>query len=139
MTQLDVEIPGWEDYLVPADNSVYDHVICESGPEREFVEGLEHRDDVKLYLKLPRWFTVDTPIGKHNPDWAIVMEDRDLHYQYGQPTGKPLLYLVRETKSTTNLAELRPDERRKVLCGERHFKDTLGVDYKVVVSAHELP
>jgi type III restriction enzyme len=79
---------------------------------------------------------VDTPIGEYNPDWAIVMEERDEH---GQPTGEELLYLVRETKDTTKLAELRPDERRKVICGERHFKDTLRVDYKVVTSAHELP
>jgi type III restriction enzyme len=121
---------------VPAERSVYDHVVYESEIERQFVEGLEHRDDVKLYLKLPAWFTVPTPIGEYNPDWAIVMEDRDEH---GQPTSKPLLYLVRETKHTTHLAELRPDERRKIQCGERHFKDTLGVDYKVVTATHELP
>jgi len=136
MTQLEAEIPSWEDYLVPAETSVYDYVVFDSEIERQFVEGLEHRDDVKLYLKLPAWFTVPTPIGEYNPDWAIAMEERD---QHGQPTGKPLLYLVRETKSTTNLVELRPDERRKVLCGERHFKDTLGVDYKVVTSARQLP
>jgi type III restriction enzyme len=71
-----------------------------------------------------------------NPDWAIVMEDRDEH---GQPTGKPLLYLVRETKSTHKLDGLRPDERRRIICGERHFKEALDVDYKVVTSANELP
>jgi len=135
MTQLEAEIPGWEDYLVLADRSVYDHVVYDSEIERQFVEELERRDDVKLYLKLPAWFTVPTPIGEYNPDWAIVMEDRDEH---GQPTGEELLYLVRETKDTTNLYELRPDERRKVLCGERHFRE-LGVEYKVVTSAHELP
>jgi len=32
-----------------------------------------------------------------------------------------------------------PDERRKVACGERHFRDALGVDYKVIVAAEELP
>jgi len=136
MTQLDAEIPSWEDYLVPARKSVYDHVIYQSEVERQFVEGLEHRDDVKLYLKLPAWFTVPTPIGEYNPDWAIVMEERDEH---GQPTGKPLLYLVRETKSTLDRDKWYPDERRKVHCGERHFKDTLGVNYKVVTSARELP
>jgi len=135
MTQFDDEIPGWEDYLVSAERSVYDHVVYESEIERQFVEGLEKREDVRLYLKLPAWFTVPTPIGEYNPDWAVVIEDRDEH---GHPTGKPFLYLVRETKSTTNLAELRPYERRKVLCVERHFKD-LGVDYKVVTSARELP
>jgi len=136
MAQLDVEIEGWEEYLVPADRSVYDHVVCDSDVERQFVEGLEHRDDVNLYLKLPAWFTVPTPIGEYNPDWAIVMEDRDEH---GQPTGKPLLYLVRETKGTHDRDKWLPDERRKVVCGERHFRDALGVDYEVVVAADELP
>lgn len=136
MTQLDAEISSWEDYLVPAQRSVYDHVIYDSEVERQFVEGLEKRDDVRLYLKLPAWFTVPTPIGEYNPDWAIVMEERDEH---GQPTGKPLLYLVRETKDTHNLDELRPDERRKIICGERHFKEALDVNYKVVTSVNELP
>ena len=136
MTQLEAEIPGWEGCLAPAEKSVYDHVICDSEIERQFVEGLERRDDVKLYLKLPAWFTVPTPIGEYNPGWAIVMEDHDAN---GQPTGKPPLHLVCETKSTTNLDQLRPDERGNLLCGERHFKDTLGVDYKVVTSAWELP
>ncbi len=136
MTQFEGEIESWEEYLVPAERSVYDYVIVESDIERDFVEGLEQRDDVKLYAKLPAWFTVDTPIGKYNPDWAIVMEPRDAH---GQLTGEPLLYLVRETKDTTDLSQLRPDEARKIRCGTRHFKDALGVDYKVVSAAHELP
>ena len=123
--------------LFPAAHSVYDYVVYDrSDIERQFVEGLEKRDDVKLYIKLPSWFTVDTPVGSYNPDWAIVMEERDEH---GEALGKPLLYLVRETKSTTNLGELRPEERRKIVCGERHFKDTLGVDYKVVTQAGTLP
>jgi type III restriction enzyme len=136
MTQLAVEIEGWEDYLVPAGRSIYDRVDCDSEIERQFVEGLERRDDVRLYVKLPAWFTVPTPIGEYNPDWAIVMEERDTH---GEPAGKPLLYLVRETKSTLERDQWRPDERRKAHCGERHFKDALGVDYKVVTSARELP
>ena len=84
---------------------------------------LERRDDVKLYLKLPNWFIVPTPIGEYNPDWAIVMEQRDEH---GRPADDQLLYLVRETKDTTNLNELRPDEARKIHCGARHFEDALG-------------
>ncbi len=135
MTQFDVEIESWQEYLVPATHSVYDQVIFDSDVEKRFVEGLENRDDIKLYLKLPAWFTVDTPIGTYNPDWAIVLEPRD---EYGEPTGEQLLYLVRETKETTDLSQLRPDEARKIKCGARHFKDALGVDYKVVQSVEEL-
>jgi type III restriction enzyme len=136
MCQFEGEIESWEQYLVPAKRSVYDHVIFESDTEHEFVQGLERRDDVRLYLKLPSWFTVPTPAGEYNPDWAIVMEDRDEH---GEARGRPLLYLVRETKDTTDRGKLRPDERRKIECGERHFGRALGVDYGVVTSAGELP
>jgi type III restriction enzyme len=135
MTQLEDKFESWIDYLIPADRSVYDHVVYASEVEKEFIQGLEHRDDVKLYLKLPGWFKVDTPVGYYNPDWAIVMEERDTH---GQPSGKPLLYLVRETKGEHWQTDLRPDERRKIECGKRHFKDALGVDYKVVTKVSEL-
>lgn len=135
MTQLETEIESWMEYLVPANRSVYDHVPYDSELEREFVQGLESRKDVLLFLKLPAWFTVPTPVGEYNPDWAIVIEDRDAH---GKPTGKPHLYLVRETKSENWRTSLRPSERRKIDCGERHFKDALGVDYKVVSKASDL-
>lgn len=135
MCQLEASIDSWKEYLIPARRSIYDHVILDSEIERKFVEGLEKRDDVKLYLKLPAFFIVPTPLGEYNPDWAVVVEPRDAH---GEPTGEQMLYLVRETKGTTNLDDLRPDEKRKILCGERHFEDALGVDYKVVKSADEL-
>jgi type III restriction enzyme len=136
MTQFEAEIPSWEDYLVPADHSVYDQVLTDSDVERAFVLGLESRKDVKLYLKLPGWFKVPTPVGEYNPDWALVMEEHDEH---GEPTGKPLLYLVRETKGEGWRTDLRPDEKRKIACGEKHFKGALGVDYRVVTKAGELP
>lgn len=135
MTQLEEIIPGWEEYLVPAPHSIYDNVIYDSDIEKSFVEGLERRDDVILYLKLPKWFKVPTPIGNYNPDWAIVLENRDEH---GEAKDKPLLYLVRETKGSTDPNDLRPDERRKTLCGKSHFEYTLEVDYKVVSKVEEL-
>ncbi|MDO8532950.1 MAG: DEAD/DEAH box helicase family protein [Dehalococcoidia bacterium] len=142
MTQL-ADIPSYEEYLVPSQRpdgsdgaSLYDQVVWESEIEKQFVEDMEKRDDVKLYLKLPSWFTVPTPVGEYNPDWAIVMEERDEH---GQPTGKSLLYLVRETKAENWKTALRPDELRKITCGERHFRDALKVDYKVVTKAADLP
>jgi len=107
MTQFEALVESWDEYLVPADKSLYDRVLAESEVERKFVEGLEQRRDVKLYVKLPAWFTVPTPIGEYNPDWAIVVQPCDEH---GEPTGDETLYLVRETKSTTNLDELRPEE-----------------------------
>lgn len=88
MSQLDESIETWEDYVVPATRSVYDKIEFDSEIEKNFVEGLERIDQVRMYIKLPPWFTVPTPVGEYNPDWAIVWEDRDEH---GQATGKPLL------------------------------------------------
>lgn len=136
MSRLADSFEAWEDIVVPADRSVYDKIEVESGVEREFVEGLKKIQQVRMYIKLPSWFGVPTPVGEYNPDWAIVWEDRDEH---GRPTGKPFLYLVRETKSTTQLDKLRPDERRKIHCGKKHFEDALGTSFKVVASPTELP
>ena len=129
------ELESWKDCMEPASRSIYDHVIWDSDVEKQFVEGLERRDDIILYVKLPAFFTVPTPIGDYNPDWAIVREDRDAH---GEPTDKENLYLVRETKGTTDSGELRLREERKINCGTRHFRDALGVDYDVVTSAVEV-
>lgn len=136
MTQFDSEIPSWKDNLVRAERSLYDQVLFDSEIERAFVQGLEKDERVKLYVKLPQWFTVDTPIGKYNPDWAIVWEPRDEH---GQPTGEELLYLVRETKASAEPDKLRPAEAHKILCGKRHFEDALQVNYAVVSSVDQLP
>lgn len=111
---------------------IYDGVPFDSETiEKPFIEAMEKRKDVKLYIKLPAWFTVTTPIGEYNPDWAIVMENPD--------GGNDLLYLVRETKGTLNLDDLRRDEKRKIACGRRHFGDALNVSYRIVTGTGELP
>ena len=135
MRQFDYELESWQDCMVPASKSIYNYVISDSEIERKFVEGLELRDDVILYVKLPAFFTVPTPIGDYNPDWAIVKADRDAH---GEPTGSEKLYLVRETKGTVDETELRPREEWKIQCGKSHFRNALGVDYEVVTSAAEV-
>ena len=76
-------------------------------------------------MKLPRWFTVDTPVGEYNPDWAILKND-------GQ-----VLYLVRETKDTRDFLKLRTTEADKVRCGKKHF-DLLGVPFDVAVSPKDV-
>jgi type III restriction enzyme len=52
-------------------NSVYEYVQYESEVEREFAKKLDEREDIKLFLKLPDWFQIDTPVGKYNPDWPF--------------------------------------------------------------------
>lgn len=132
MTQFVAEIESWQEYLVPASQSLYDHVIVDSEVERRFVGDLEgkYKLFVKAYVKLPSWFVVSTPVGNYNPDWAIVAVDPQNNAEK--------LYFVSETKSTPDLDELRPDEARKIKCGKRHFEDALEVSYKHVTSVEEL-
>ena len=66
MSQFDCELESWKDCMEPASRSIYDHVIWDSDVEKQFVEGLERRDDIILYVKLPAFFTVPTPIGNYN-------------------------------------------------------------------------
>ena len=105
--------------------SVYNYVVYDSEIEREFAEQLDQREDIKLFVKLPSWFKVDTPVGEYNPDWAIVKHDSST------------IYLVRETKGTRDFLKLRSTEADKVRCGKRHF-EALGQDFKVVVTAGEV-
>jgi type III restriction enzyme len=125
-------------FTEPADRALYDHVPCDSRVERDFVRALEARKDVRLYMKLPPWFEVPTPLGKYRPDWAIVVEDAK--------AGEALLYLVAETKGSIDVTQLRTSEARKIWCGARHFGSKQlkvdgaleGVEYKVVSSASQL-
>jgi len=105
--------------------SVYDYIVYESEVEREFAQRLDQREDIKLFVKLPHWFEIDTPVGKYNPDWAILKHDGSA------------LYLVRETKGTRDFLKLRTAEADKVRCGQRHF-EALDVPFAVVVSADEV-
>jgi type III restriction enzyme len=106
------------------DKTLFDYIPYDSEVEHEFARQLDGMEDVRLFMKLPRWFVVDTPIGEYNPDWAIVAE-RDSK-----------IYLVRETKSSLDDGKRRRSENQKIQCGKKHFQ-TLGVDFKTVISAAE--
>jgi len=106
-------------------HSHYEYVVYDSEIERDFAQKLDERADIKLFVKLPSWFVIDTPVGKYNPDWAILKHD-------GQA-----IYLVRETKGTKDFLKLRTSEADKVRCGQRHF-ESIGVSFAVVVTADEV-
>jgi type III restriction enzyme len=96
-------------------------------PERQFAELLDSREDVKLFMKLPDKFKIDTPVGNYNPDWAIIK----------QVDGKDHIYMIRETKSTLDESKRRPTENAKIRAAEKHF-EAIGlkgesVNYKVGV------
>jgi len=110
---------------LPVKKSVYEYVVYKSNIEREFAQKLDDRDDIRLFVKLPNWFKVETPVGQYNPDWAILK-----HYDQ-------TVYLVRETKGTKDFLKLRTTEADKVRCGQKHF-ETLDVPFAVAVTADEV-
>ncbi|RAU23229.1 restriction endonuclease subunit R [Paramagnetospirillum kuznetsovii] len=104
---------------------LFDHIEYESEVERQFAKDLDSNINVKMFIKLPSWFRIDTPIGPYNPDWAFVTE-RD-----------EKLYFVRETKSTLDKDERRSKENQKIACGVRHF-EKIGVDFGVVTGLKDV-
>ena len=115
------------------EKTLFSHITIDanSNPERKFAEACEASDNVLFYIKLPRWFQIETPVGAYTPDWAIAYEnDR-------------VLYFVAETKDTGQqhgiaLDLLRPIEQLKIECGRRHFDQFEEVQFKVVRSLNEL-
>lgn len=119
------ELLGYLNRIVPVEHSIYDAIEFDSDVERGFAEALDKRSDIKLFIKLPGWFKITTPLGSYNPDWAIVKQSEGEEER---------LYLVRETKGSTKTTDLRGAEAAKLRCGKAHF-ETLDVDFKTVTDA----
>jgi type III restriction enzyme len=98
--------------MIEAEKSVFDHVVYDSDVEAEFAKSFEKNDLIKVYAKLPGWFTIDTPLGPYNPDWAVLVELE----------GEERLYFVVETKGSLFTDALRKTEEAKINCGREHFK-----------------
>lgn len=113
------------DKVVESKKSPYDYAVCDSKVELSFAKRFESDPRVKVYVKLPNWFKIDTPLGNYNPDWAVVIEKH----------GEEKLYFVIETKGNSDRDLLRPEEKAKIECAEKHF-EALGTDaeFKAPVS-----
>ena len=105
------ELTGYLKNMHPAHKSVHEQVIYESVVEARFADRLEKNAAVKVYAKLPGWFTVPTPLGRYNPDWAVLIDS-----EAGER-----LYLVVETKGSLVAGDLRGAEEAKIRCGRAHF------------------
>jgi type III restriction enzyme len=104
-----------------SDKSPYQLIALDSSTvEKPYLDRLNQDASVKFFVKLPKWFKIETPIGTYNPDWAILKEDNGLK-----------LYLVRETKGSIIEDARRGSENKKIKCAEKHF-EALGVDFKDV-------
>jgi len=104
---------------------LYDYVIYDSATERRFAAELEtHGEEVEVYVKLPRGFYINTPVGKYNPDWAIAFYEGKVKH----------IYFVAETKGDMSSLELSKIADAKAHCAREHFKAISGdnVKYDIV-------
>lgn len=109
---------------------LYDHLIYDSTNERDFAQKLEASKDVSLYIKLPKGFFINTPVGNYNPDWAIAFHEGSVKH----------VYFVAETKGSMSTLELREIESAKIKCARKHFAaiSSESVTYDVVDSYEKL-
>lgn len=112
-----------------ADRHLYDYVIYDSATERRFASDLEaHNQEVEVYVKLPRGFYINTPVGKYNPDWAIAYYENKVKH----------IYFIAETKGDMSSLELRKIEETKIHCAREHFRAISGENVKYdVISSYD--
>lgn len=103
--------------IVPVRNGLYDGIVYDSEIEKDFSLGIDNENKVKAFVKLPKWYEIDTPIGKYNPDFALVLEKTSL--EDGDSTK---YYFVIETKGSKEWDQLKESEKMKILCAIKHFE-----------------
>lgn len=90
---------------------ITDYVFCDSKGEKDFARELDEAKEVVVYAKLPRSFTIPTPVGNYAPDWAIAM----------QKNGVKHIFFIAETKGSLSSMNLNAIENAKISCAEKLF------------------
>ncbi len=117
-----------------AKKNVQDYVFTDGFAEKSiecrFVEDMDLAAEVCVYAKLPRGFSIPTPVGNYSPDWAIAFNEGTVKH----------LYFIAETKGTMESLNLRPIEQAKIACAKRLFNQlsTSTVKYHDVDSYQSL-
>lgn len=102
---------------------LYDKLRYDSEVEKSFAQELDKSDAVEVYVKLPKRFYINTPMGNYNPDWAIAFKDE---------AGVKHIYFVAETKGV-NEGQLdvgvKGTEKAKIECARKHFEKISSGDH----------
>jgi type III restriction enzyme len=100
-----------------AEKHIQDYVFtegfAEKSVERRFAEDLESAEEVSVYAKLPRGFSIPTPVGNYSPDWAIAFHEGTVKH----------IFFVAETKGTMESLQLREIEKAKIKCAKKLFNE----------------
>lgn len=110
---------GAQDYEAAfrATKAVQDYVFtdgtAEQSVERRFVKDLDSAAEVCVYAKLPKGFSIPTPVGNYSPDWAIAFHDGTVKH----------IFFIAETKGTMDSLDIRPIEKAKISCARKLFNE----------------
>ena len=88
-------------------------MFAHSAASRTFAERLEAAEEVVVYAKLPLGFTIPTPGGSCNLDWAIALDLK----------GERQIFFVAETKGSMLSEDSRAAELQKIHSAEAYFRD----------------
>lgn len=118
-----------KDNIIYAKRHIYDYLKTDSQVERDFANELETWE-ILVYAKLPSGFKIPTPIWNYNPDWAIVIDKKDIKY----------IYFIAETKWSLQTLQLKWIEDLKIQYARKHFESlwNLWVKYEVITNYKDL-
>lgn len=100
-----------------AKKNVQDYVFADGyakdgkSVERKFAEDMDLANEVCVYAKLPKGFSIPTPVGNYSPDWAIAFNSGAVKH----------IFFVAETKGTMETLNLKPIEQAKIKCAKKLF------------------
>ena len=81
--------------------------------ERRMAEDMDLAEEVCVYAKLPKGFSIPTPVGNYSPDWAIAFNKGTVKH----------IFFIAETKGTMESLNLKPIEQAKINCAKKLFAD----------------
>lgn len=118
------------DKAYQATKHVTDYVVSDSIGERNFAHDLDEANEVVVYAKLPRSFTIPTPVGNYAPDWAIAMQKDNVKH----------IFFIAETKGSLKSMQLNAIENAKIDCCTQLFNEmsTDSVRYHKVTCYQDL-
>ena len=79
--------------------------------ERRMAEEMDLAEEVCVYAKLPKGFSIPTPVGNYSPDWAIAFNKGMVKH----------IFFIAETKGTMESMNLKPIEQAKINCAKKLF------------------
>ncbi|MDE6770852.1 MAG: restriction endonuclease subunit R, partial [Muribaculaceae bacterium] len=101
------------DKAVQTSKHITDYVVSDSKGERDFAHDLDEAEEVVVYAKLPRSFSIPTPVGNYAPDWAIAMHRGEVKH----------IFFIAETKGSLQSMQLNAIENAKIDCCTRLFNE----------------